>query len=288
MQPAGMRLSAKLRGWWRRLALGLPTVVGLRARGYFIPARSAAIAAPAAYPSAASQLTACEPAFRSMLAITARYADALARIGDEAPPAPRWTQDWFPRLDAATAYAMVRHRRPRRIVEIGAGHSTRFFCRAVRDAGFGTNVLAIDPAPRAPVEGLPPLTVQCMPVQTADEAAFAGLAAGDILSIDSSHVLMPGSDVDFLLNRVLPRLPRGAHVHLHDIFLPDPYPADWAWRGYNEQCAIAALVAGPGWRIDFAAHYVATRMADALAQSALARLPLAPGARESSFWITRI
>ena len=35
---------------------------------------------------------------------------------------------------------------------------------------------------------------------------------------------MPGSDVDLLLNAVLPRLQPGVLIHLHDIFLPDPYP----------------------------------------------------------------
>ena len=49
---------------------------------------------------------------------------------------------------------------------------------------------------------------------------------------------MPGSDVDLLLNEVLPQLRPGVLIHLHDIFLPDPYPAGWAWRGYNEQVAV--------------------------------------------------
>ena len=62
--------------------------------------------------------------------------------------------------------------------------------------------------------------------------------------IDSSHTLVPGSDVDLLLNRVLPALSAGAVVHVHDIFLPDNYPDDWAWRGYNEQLGVAPLLFG--------------------------------------------
>jgi hypothetical protein len=285
--PAAGRLS-RLRGWWRRLALGLPTVTGLRPRGYFIPMRFAASASPFGYPIAAARLKAREAAFRETLAMIEGYAPALAQIGHAPPPAPRWTQDWFPRLDAAAAYAMVRHRGPHRIVEVGAGHSTRFFCRAIADAGLNTTVLAFDPAPRTALEGLAPLALRRQPVQTAGDAAFADLEPGDILSIDSSHVLMPGSDVDFLLNRVLPALPTGVHVHVHDIFLPDPYPADWDWRGYNEQNAVAGLLDGAAWRVDFAAHYVVTRMADALAASAVAQLPLVAGARESGLWLTRL
>ena len=66
---------------------------------------------------------------------------------------PRFTQDWFPRLDAAAAYAMVRRARPSRLVEIGAGHSTRFMAQAVADGGLATQIVCIDPRPRIAIEG---------------------------------------------------------------------------------------------------------------------------------------
>src|SRR6185503_4717515 len=68
------------------------------------------------------------------------YRAELEAIGFEPPPAPRWNQDWFPRLDAAAAYAMVRITQPRRIVEVGSGHSTRFLARAVADGGLATRI----------------------------------------------------------------------------------------------------------------------------------------------------
>jgi hypothetical protein len=98
---------------------------------------------------------------------------------------------------------------------------------------------------------------------------------------------MPGSDVDFLVNRVLPDLPAGALVHFHDIFLPDAYPADWAWRGYGEQLAVAPLIAGGAWRILFSSRYAATRLSDDVASSAAGALPLVDGALESSLWLER-
>jgi predicted O-methyltransferase YrrM len=215
------------------------------------------------------------------------YADAFAAIGGAPAPAPRWTQDWFPRLDAATAYAMTRVRKPRRIVEVGAGHSTRFFCRAVADGGLDTEIVSIDPAPRAaPGDHSFLRTIQA-PVQRVAADVFRDLEAGDILSIDSGHVLMPGSDVDFYLNAVLPRLPPGVLLHVHDIFLPDPYPGDWDWRGYNEQTAIAPLIHQGGWTVLFASHYAVTRLADAVAKSAAADLPLMPGAFECGLWLVR-
>jgi hypothetical protein len=276
------------RGRLRRLWFGLQTVTGLRKRGYFAPSLNAVHADVEACRSAAleARFAARDEVMRQWLDRLAEYADALQAIGSGDAPAPRWTQDWFPRLDAAMVYAIVRTRRPRRIVEVGAGHSTRFFCKAIEDEGLATELVSIDPAPRAALPAAPGLRLMTVPVQQAGLAPFRALAAGDILSIDSGHVLMPGSDVDFLLNAVLPVLPAGVLVHFHDIFLPDPYPASWAWRGYNEQSALALLVAQAGWPVEFASHYAVTRLDDAVTRSAVAGLPLLPSAFESSLWLT--
>jgi hypothetical protein len=77
-------------------------------------------------------------------------------------------------------------------------------------------------------------------------------------------------------------------VHVHDVFLPDGYPQSWIWRGYNEQLAVAALLTGGGWRVLFASHYAASRLADEVAASAAGNLPLLPGALESSLWLERV
>jgi len=236
----------------RRLGFGLLTLSGLRRRGFFIPYRYAdGVAGPAArggYPALESLFGAAEPGFADLLARMDVHAAALRAIGGKPPPAPRWEQDWFPRLDAAAAYVLVRERRPARIVEIGSGHSTRFLARAVRDGGLATAITAIDPAPRAAIDGLG-VAVLRRTVQETGTAPFAALAPGDVLFIDSSHILMPGTDVDILFNDVVPRLPAGVLVHIHDVFLPDGYPAEWEWRGYNEQLAVATLLQGGGFRL---------------------------------------
>lgn len=231
------------------------------------------------------RLTARETHFCDRLRATDRYRDDLHAIGPDKPPAPRWNQDWFPRLDAAMAYTQVRDRRPRRIVEVGCGHSTRFFCRAVADGGLATEVTAIDPEPRATLAGLPGLRLIDCPAQEVGTEPFAALAAGDILSIDSGHKITPGGDVDFLMTMVLPILPAGVAVHFHDMFMPDDYPEPWAWRGYDEAVAVEAMIAGGGWSIDFASHYAVSRMADVVAGSAVDALPLDEGAIESSLWL---
>lgn len=211
------------------------------------------------------------------------YRAELESIGFEPPPAPRWNQDWFPRLDAAAAYALVRSTRPRRIVEVGSGHSTRFMARAVADGRLETRITAIDPQPRATLAGLKIEWLR-MPVERV--APFPTLGANDILFIDSSHQLKPGSDVEFLLKEVLPKLPAGIHVHFHDIFLPDDYPREWAWRRYNEQSEVGRLIERGVLRIDFSSHVTVTREPEKIS-GVLARLPLMPGAVESSLWLTK-
>ena len=267
------------RSFWRRLALGLRTLLGKRPRGYFIPYRLAgALPPPTGYPALEERFAAAARPMRALLA-------ALAPL-PRTPRLARWDQDWFPRLDAAMAYALVRDRRPRRIVEVGSGHSTRFLAEAIADATLATTLVAVDPAPRAAIAATSAHTIR-IPVPACGEAPFVHLGKGDMLLIDSSHVLMPGTDVDFLVNRILPGLPAGVLVHFHDIFLPDGYPPDWAWRGYNEQLAVAALVAGGAWRILFSSRYAATRLAAQVAASAAAALPLLPGAYESSLWLEK-
>ena len=254
--------------------------------GFFIPYRHAGAVQPRVNPVVERLFAASTDRFGEFLSTLDGFSTDLLRIGDEAAPAARWGQDWFPRLDAAAAYAMVRLHRPRLIVEVGSGHSTRFLARAVRDGGLATRITAIDPAPRAAIAGLD-VTFLRQTVHQAGLQPFERLAAGDILFIDSSHILMPGSDVDFLFGHVLPRLAPGVRVHIHDVFLPDDYPTAWDWRGYNEQQGVIGLLQGGGFALEFASHWVATRMTSAL-PSWLTALPLPAGAFETSFWLSKV
>ncbi len=211
------------------------------------------------------------------------YAPDFARIGENRPPEPRWDQVWFPRLEACAAYTMVREIAPARIIEIGAGHSTRFLARAMRDGNLATRHTVIDPQPRATIDGLD-IDWIARPVQ---QAELPPLASNDILFIDSSHVFAPGSDVAYLVNRVLPSLPTGAVIHFHDIFLPDPYPAAWANRRYNEQDSVKGLLTNGRYDLLFASNYVASAMREIFSQTKAARLPLVEDAFENSLWLRK-
>ena len=274
-----------MKTFWRRLRFGLPTLLGLETRGFFIPYRYADTVAALDYPALLPLFQAARPRFQALLSDIEALSDNLSAIGKDGDPA-RFDQDWFPRLDAAAAYAIVRTLQPRLIVEIGSGHSTRFMARAVQDGALPTKIICIDPAPRADFTRL---AVTHLPVllQNADPAIFAGIQSGDVLFIDSSHIAMPGTDVDRLFLDILPRLAAGTLVHIHDITLPYAYPAAWNWRGYNEQLVVGALLQGGGYELVFASHYVARHLLGREKPEILSRLPLDSAAHETSLWLRK-
>lgn len=277
-----MSAKSKLRGRWRRFALGLPTVLGLKPRGWFIPHRYAPLLPP---PGSQPPYPAIERLFEEQAEQFAAVLDAVdARAEALESCRAMFEQAWFPSLDAAVAYALVRERKPRHIIEVGSGHSTRLLSRALGGVG---EILAIDPAPRADVADLPGVRVKSSTLQAAPDTVFDSLVQGDLLFIDSSHILMPGSDVDILLNRVLPRLPSGTLVHIHDIFLPFDYPAIWGWRAYNEQQGVVPLLTSGAFKPLFSSVWAERRMADRLAASVISRLPRPPDALPASLWLEK-
>ena len=272
----------------QRLALAARAARGLlggRPGGFFIPYRYAdqvpAAGTRAPYPAAEAVLAAALPEMTAALERWSAYRPQLEALGEGGgpEPRPRWNQDWFARLDALALYGLVRAHAPSRLIEIGSGHSTRFALQAVTDGGLATRVTSIDPAPRAPVTH-PRLERIAATLEAAPQEVFTGLGPGDLLFIDSSHILMPGSDVDRLFNRVLPALAPGVLVHIHDVFLPDDYPAQWAWRGYNEQLGVLPLLIG-GWRPLWSSHVMARQVLPEWVTA----LPLVAGALESSLWL---
>jgi hypothetical protein len=276
-----------LRTWWRSLCFGLDTVTGLDRKGFFIPyARAKSVAKPGRYDAASRAFAEAESTMEQVLDALERVGSDLLKIETEAKaPAPRWNQDWFCGLDAAMLYTLIRAQAPKRIIEIGCGHSTRFAKRAIQDGALTTEFIAIDPQPRADLSGLD-IRFERATLQQADIALFDTLEAGDMLFVDSSHILMPGTDVELVLTEILPRLPVGILVHFHDMFLPEPYPDSWEWRGYNEQSAVAGLLLTGRWSVIFASHYAASRYRDRLAAGPLGQLPPA-GGPTTSLWLEK-
>lgn len=270
---------------------GLRTLLGIRREMLFTPYRYAEQIIPpgsrTAYPAVTAAMRRSEDQFREVLSGLEQFRETFSGFSGAEPPEPRWEQDWFPRLDGAVAYAFVRWLQPDRIIEVGSGHSTRFLARAIRDGELATRITSIDPAPRADVKSLAEVDSCRMTIQECDGNRFDQLRSGDFLFIDSSHLLLPGSDVDLLLNRVLPALPSGVVVHIHDMFLPDDYPGEWDWRGYNEQLAVLPLIIGGGFETLWSSRYATTRLLKDVRASAVAGLPLPEGAFETSLWMKK-
>jgi predicted O-methyltransferase YrrM len=279
------------REWFRRLCFGLDTVLSLDRKGFFIPYRHARdVAPPKHYAAIESLFEDALPEMASALDAIEAVAEELRAIAQDArPPDPRWGQDWFCGLDAAMLYALIRQHRPARVVEIGSGHSTRFAARAIADGKLETRLIAIDPEPRADLGTLKVEwhreTLQHA-LANSGGRVIAEFHPGDLLFVDSSHILMPGTDVELILTELLPRLPSGALVQLHDIFLPEPYPKDWEWRGYNEQAAVAVLLAGGGWDILFASRFARQRFDERLRSGPLPKLADAKGPA-TSLWLAK-
>ena len=139
----------------------------------------------------------------------------------------------FPVVDAMTTFLMVRDLRPARYVEIGSGLSTYYAWLAAAAngrEGRSCEMTCIDPFPTGRLAELeaPAVKAVVSKVEATDLGLFEALEAGDVLFIDSTHVLKLGGDVAFLFLEVLPRLRPGVVVHVHDIHFPynTPYPAE--------------------------------------------------------------
>jgi len=121
---------------------------------------------------------------------------------------------------------MMRHYKPRRIIEAGSGASSLVIAAAARLNGNTPDYTIIDPYPGEVVgRGLPGVTTLLRErVERVDRQLFSTLRDGDLLFIDTSHVVKTGGDVNYLFLHVLPLLNPGVVVHVHDIFLSYEYP----------------------------------------------------------------
>lgn len=156
---------------------------------------------------------------------------------------------FFENADAIAYACLLRYLRPNRVLEIGSGHSSalaldvnELFLEQL------TRLTFVEPYPARLHElttGRPGrFDLIQEPVQCVQPTVFDQLDAGDFLFIDSSHVAKPGSDVNFLLFEVLPRLRAGVYVHIHDIFYPFEYPKHWIAEGraWNEAYIVHAFL----------------------------------------------
>ena len=194
-----------------------------------------------------AKLATSVPEARALIGEIAGFRDEFLAIPVQPPRGqadaaePSWVNGWFPAFDAVMLYGLLALRNPRWFVEVGSGNSTRFARRAIRDHDLRTKIISIDPCPRAEIDAICDQVIRS-PLERVDLSVFGDLQAGDILFIDSSHRCFMNSDVTVLFLEILPNLPPGVLVQVHDIFLPYDYPADWADRYYAEQYLLSCIL----------------------------------------------
>ncbi len=152
--------------------------------------------------------------------------------------------------DAIILHCMMRHFKPRRVIEIGSGYSS---CALLdtneRFLESHTSFSFIEPYPELVKSLIFPDDLKTVKIvearlQDVEIDFFNDLEADDFLFVDSTHVCKTGSDVNHLLFNILPSLNSGVHIHIHDVFYPFEYPKEWILEGrsWNEIYALRAFL----------------------------------------------
>jgi predicted O-methyltransferase YrrM len=175
------------------------------------------------------------------------------------------TNNQFPALDAWVLEGLLRHVRPKLMIEVGCGYSTLVSARVNREQlGSATRLTCIEPYPRdflqAGVPGVTDLRVE--KIQETPLALFDELGENDVLFVDTSHTVKTGGDVTWIFGEIIPRLRSGVYVHVHDIFLPGEYPEEWVLEGWgwNEVYLVRAFLSfNDAFEVVWAAQYMLNR-----------------------------
>ena len=166
--------------------------------------------------------------------------------------------------DAEFLYNFIRLRKPAKIYEIGSGNSTLMARRAIAknkedNPSYDCDHVCIEPYEAPWLEKTGVCVLRKM-VQHVDKSLFKKLEEGDMLFIDSSHMVRPQGDVLFEYLEILPILNPGVIVHVHDVFTPRDYLREWIVdevRFWNEQYILEAfLTHNDKWKVIAALNYL--------------------------------
>ncbi len=224
------------------------------------------------------------------------YAEQLAALPLKKPAVDRFGYEntTYAEGDAEMLYNMIRHFRPRRIVEVGSGQSTLMAMEAIaankrEDARYVCRVTCIEPFEQPWLEQLGVEVIRKR-VEDCPVDLVRSLAANDFFFIDSSHVIRPQGDVLHLYQRLLPQVSPGVIVQVHDVFTPRDYPAKWVIddrRLWNEQYLMEAFLAfNPAFEVLLAVNWLSNDRRDWLA-GACPMLMKKPGKQPGAFWMRR-
>ena len=132
-------------------------------------------------------------------------------------------------IESQLLYAFIRRKKPAKIVQIGCGVSTAVILRAAIDEGYCPEIVCIEPFPTEYLERLAAeqsIRLIKEKAQKVDIQVLSDISANDLLFVDSTHTVKPGSEVNRLILEVFPRLKKGTWIHLHDIYFPYDFKRD--------------------------------------------------------------
>ncbi|MGE5340255.1 MAG: class I SAM-dependent methyltransferase [Candidatus Omnitrophota bacterium] len=195
-------------------------------------------------------------------------------------------------MDAFVLYCMIRIKKPRVMVEIGAGESTKISMKALdrnRHEGYPSQFYSIEPYPNDFIKNLKADHFELInrKLQDMDLSFFEET---DLLFIDSSHVSRIGSDVNCEILEIIPRLKKDTYIHWHDILIPNNYWKEWvrdARLFWNESYMVHAfMLFNDSFRVMWAGHYMQRMYHEKLSQA----FPFFDPSKHklSSFWVQRI
>lgn len=191
---------------------------------------------------------------------------------------------YYPTPDAEIYAATILDAKPKEIVEVGSGFSTLVARTAIRYGNLPTKLTVIDPSPRTDVKSAADEIINAY----VEDSPLEGRAwsADSLLFIDSSHVCRSRGDLPYLFCKVLPALPEGLTVHVHDIFLPYEYPTNYDKYCYTEQYLLHCLLGNSArYRTMFSTHYLSRDHGEPMRQVFSPKVGVDPIYNGASYWL---
>jgi len=204
------------------------------------------------------------------------------------------TNSGLSKVDSFILFTLIRLKKPKKMIEIGSGESTKISLSALirnEEEVADWELTAIEPFPKRYLKEIKNKNFVLIESSVQD-VDINLISQADILFIDSSHVSKIGSDVNYEIFDVVPRLKVGALVHWHDIMIPMDYSKAWIESGnmfWNESYMVHAfMLHNKYFKIIWSSRYMQINYPDKLSNTFEYFVPGDPDQQLSSFWIERV
>ena len=174
---------------------------------------------------------------KSLSIIEKKYSEGVAFCNNLSNKKFTFNNPYFSIADGIILYALLSHIKPKKIIEIGAGYSTCFI-QEIKNSIFENSFdyQVIEPNTdvyNSLVKNVTDITLYEQTVQSIPLDVFKTLETGDILYLDTSHIVKTGSEVNHILFNILPVLNKGVIIHFDDVYYPFEYNKELIDKGYS-------------------------------------------------------